>query len=216
MIKHFSCIIKGKIIKGVGILIMKTHLITNQVSRKSPGPGVTVIGVLVALWCIVFAVVNIVFEVTDHFAGGPLAEYTAGITVMNWLVVGFKTLGAAVALLSVTNIPKLHIPALMTVLVWGAFATLGLYALGSVTQALGMIFGFTGTADEINLAGVGYVFMFLLAAAGYGFLAVSYSRRYRTKRRYAVLGVVGAPVVLCFILIVVPMLLFAVGLLPAY
>ncbi|ALC81925.1 MULTISPECIES: hypothetical protein [Bacillus] len=85
-------------------------------SIRSPGPGVTVIGVLMALWCIAFAVVNIVFEVTDHFAGGPLAEYTAGITVMNWLVVGFKALGAAVALLSIANIPKLHLPALMTVL----------------------------------------------------------------------------------------------------
>lgn len=180
------------------------------------GPGVTVIGVLMALWCIAFAVVNIVLEVTDYFAGGPFAEYTAGITVMNWLVVGFKTLGAAVALLPVVNIPKLHLPALMTMLVWGAFATLGLYALGSVTQALGMFSGFAGTADQINLAGVGYVFMFLLAAAGYGFLAVSYSRRYGTRRIYAVLGVVGAPVVLGLILIAVPMLLFTLGLIPAY
>lgn len=185
-------------------------------SIRSPGLGVTVIGVLMALWCTAFAVVNIVFEVTDHFAGGPFAEYTAGISVMNWLVVGFKILGAAVALLSVANIPKLHLPALMTVLVWGAFSTLGLYALGSVTQAAGMIFGFAGTADQIDLAGVGYVFMFLLAAVGYGFLAVSYSRRYGTRRGYAVLGVAGAPVVLALILIVVPMLLAALGLIPAY
>ncbi|MEH7237732.1 hypothetical protein [Bacillus sp. JJ1562] len=195
---------------------MKTHLITSQVSQTSPGPGVTVIGVLMALWCMAFAVVNIVFEVTDYFAGGPLADYTAGITVMNWLVVSFKALGAVVALLSVANIPKLHLPALMTVLLWGAFATLGLYALGSVTQALGMISGFAGTADQINLKGVGYVFMFLLAAVGYGFLAVSYSRRHGTRRGYAVLGVVGAPVVLGLIFIVVPMLLFTLGLLPAY
>ncbi len=185
-------------------------------SRTSPRPGVTVIGVLMALWCIAFAVVNIVFEVTDYFAGGPLAEYTAGITVMNWLVVGFKALGAVVALLSVANIPKLHLPALMTVLLWGTFATLGLYALGSVTQALGMIFGFAGTADQINLKGVGYVFMFLLAAVGYGFLAVSYSRRHSTRRGYVVLGVVGAPVVLGLIFILVPMLLITLGLLPAY
>ncbi|MEI4770871.1 hypothetical protein WAX74_14705 [Psychrobacillus sp. FJAT-51614] len=160
--------------------------------------------------------VNVVFEVTDYFAEGPLAEYAAGITVMNWLVVGFKALGAAVALLSVVNIPKLHLPALMTVLLWGAFATLGLYALGSVTQALGMISGFAGNAGQINLKGVGYVFMFLLAAIGYGFLAVSYSRRHYTRRGYAILGVVGAPVVLSLILIAVPMLLFTLGLIPAY
>lgn len=185
-------------------------------SIRSPGLGVTVIGVLVALWCIAFAVVNIIFEATDHFAGGPLAEYAAGITVMNWLVVGFKTLGAAVALLSVANFPKLHLSALMTVLVWGAFATLGIYALGSIMQAVGMIFGFAGTPDQIDLAGVGYVFMFLLAAAGYGFLAVSYSRRYGSRRGYAVLGVVGAPVVLGLILIAIPRLLVALGLMPAY
>ncbi|MFS0575412.1 hypothetical protein AB1K83_07255 [Sporosarcina sp. 179-K 3D1 HS] len=192
--------------------------LSNDISKsiRSPGPGITVIGVLMALWCIAFAVVNIVFEITDHFAGGPFAEYTTGITVMNWIVVGFKVLGAAVALLSVSNVPKFHLPALMTVLVWGAFATLGLYALGSVTQAVGMIFGVSGKADQINLASVGYVFMFLLAAVGYGFLAVSYSRRYRTRRGYAVLGVIGAPMVLGLILIVVPMLLVALGLIPAY
>ncbi|MEH7226795.1 hypothetical protein V7112_23635 [Bacillus sp. JJ1566] len=185
-------------------------------SIQSPGPAVTLIGVLMAIWCIAFAVVNIVFEVTDHFAGGLLAEYPTGITVMNWLVVGFKALGAVVALWSVANISKLYLQSLMTVLVWGAFATLGLYALGSVIQAMGIISGLTGTADQINLASVGYVFMFLLAAAGYGFLAVSYSRRYGTRRGYAVLGVVGAPVVLGLILIAVPMLLVALGYLPAY
>lgn len=185
-------------------------------SFRSPGLGITVIGVLMALWCIAFAVVNIVYEATDHFAGGPLAEYTAGFTVMNWLVVGFKVLGAVVALLSVSNIPKLHLPALMTMLLWGAFATLSLYVLGSVIQAVGMITGLAGTADQINLASTGYVLMFLLAAAGFGFLAISYSRIYGTRRGYVVLGVVGAPMVLGLILIVVPMLLGILGLLPAY
>lgn len=182
----------------------------------SPGPGVTGIGVLMALWCIAFAIVNIAFEFTDHFTGGPFAEYAAGITVMNWVVIGLKALGAAVALLSVVNIPKLHLPALMTILLWGAFATLGLYALGSVTQAIGIISGFSGTADQINPASVGYVFMFLLAAAGYGVLAVSYSRRHGMRRGYAVLGVIGAPVLLGLILIAIPMLLVALGLMPAY
>ncbi|WP_239433398.1 hypothetical protein [Sporosarcina sp. ACRSL] len=174
------------------------------------------IAILMALWCIAFAVVNIVFEVTDYFSKGPLAEYAAGITVMNWLVVGFKALGAAVALLSVANLPKFHLPSLMTVLLWGAFATLGLYALGSVTQALGMISGFAGTPDQITLKGIGYVLMFVLAAVGYGFLAVSYSRRHGTRRGYAFLGVVGAPVVLGLILIAVPMLLWNLGIMPAY
>ncbi len=117
---------------------------------------------LMALWCIAFALVNVFFEATDHFAGGPAAKYAAGISVMNWLVVGIKLLGAAVALLSVANIPKLQLPALMTVLLWET-TQCSPSVLGSITQALGMITGLTGTADQIDLAGVGYVFMFLMA-----------------------------------------------------
>ncbi|MFC5602771.1 hypothetical protein [Sporosarcina koreensis] len=185
-------------------------------SGRSPRPGITLIGILMTLWCIAFAVVNIIFERTNHFAEGAFAEYAAGITVMNWLVVGLKALGAAVALLSIVRFPKLQLPALMTVLLWGAFATLGLYALGSVAQAVGMLTGISGTADQIDLMGVGYVVMFLFAAAGFGFLAVSYSRRYGTRKGYAILGVVGAPVLLGLILIAIPMLLVALGLMPAY
>jgi hypothetical protein len=175
------------------------------------------IGVLMALWCIAFAVVNIFFEATDHFAEVPLAaDFVAGFTVMNWLVVGFKVLGAAVALLSVVNIPKLHLSSLMTMLLWGAFATLSLYVLGSVIQAVGMITGLAGNINQIDLAGIGYVLMFLLGAVGYGFLAVSYSRRYGIRRGYVVLGIVGAPMLLGLILVAVPILLGTLGLLPAY
>lgn len=178
-----------------------------------PGTGVTVIGRLTALCCIVFAVVNIVFEMTDHFADGPYAEYVSAIAVMNWLVVGLKTLGAVVALSSVANRPRFP-PAPLGVLLWGAFAMLGVYAVGSVVQAVGMASGLAGTADQITMAGVAYVLFFLLLAAGYGVLAISYSRRFRLRKGVAVLGVLGAPVVLGAILLAVPMLLAALGLMP--
>ncbi|MEV0809623.1 hypothetical protein [Micromonospora sp. NPDC050200] len=171
-------------------------------------------GRLVALCCIGFAVVNVVFEMTGHFADGPYAEYVSAITVMNWLVVGLKTMGAAVALLSVAERPRFLSPARLGVLLWGAFATLGVYALGSVVQAVGMASGLTGTADQIDLAGVGYVLFFLLLAVGYGVLAISYSRRFGLRKGVAVLGVLGAPVVLGVILLAVPMLLAALGLMP--
>ena len=61
-------------------------------------------------------------------------------------------------------------------MVWGAFATLGVYALGSVVQAVGMAFGLAGSADQIDLVGVGYVVFFLLNTTGYGVLAISHSR----------------------------------------
>ncbi|HEX5543505.1 MAG TPA: hypothetical protein VFX60_18455 [Micromonospora sp.] len=173
------------------------------------------IGGLVALCCIGFAVVNVVFEMTDRFADGPYAEYASGLAVMNWLVVGLKAMGAAVALLSVAERPRFRSPALLGVLLWGAFATLGVYALGSVVQAVGLALGLSGTADQIDMAGVGYVLFFLLLAAGYGVLAISYSRRFGLRKGVAVLGVLGAPVMLGVILLAVPMLLAVLGLLPA-
>src|SRR5688500_7814150 len=113
-----------------------------------------------ALWCIGFAAVNIVLESTDYLADGEYAEYASAFTVMNWLVVGLKLLGAAVALLSVTNRPPLLPPKLLGILVWSVFATLAVYVLGSMAQALGMLLGLTGSASQIDLAGVAYVIFF--------------------------------------------------------
>ena len=180
-----------------------------------PGIGITATGRLMALCCIGFAVVNIVFETTDHFADGPYAEYSSGIAVMNWLVVGLKAVGAAVALMSVASRPRFLHPELLGVLVWGAFALLALYAVGSLVQAIGMASGLAGSADQIDPAGVAYVLFFLLVAAGFGVLAISYSRRFTLGRRVAVLGALGAPVALGVILLAVPMLLVALGIMPA-
>ncbi|WP_214402400.1 hypothetical protein [Pseudonocardia lacus] len=168
-----------------------------------------------ALCCIGFAVVNIVFELTGHFDGGPYAEYSAGIAVMNWLVVGLKAVGAAVALLSVAGRARFVPPVVLGVLVWGAFAMLAVYALGSVGQAIGMASGLAGSADQIDLAGVAYVLFFLVVATGYGVLALSYTRRYELRKGVVVLGALGAPVALGVILLVVPALLAAAGVMPA-
>ena len=167
-----------------------------------------------ALWCVGFAVVNIVFEITGHFTQGPYADYASGLTVMNWFVVGLKLLGAAVALLSVAKHPRFVSPAVLGVLVWSVFSTLGVYVLGSVLEAILMVFGLTGTTDQVDAASIGYVLLFLLAAAGYGVLAISYSRRHSLGKGFAALGVLGAPVVLGLVLLAVPTLLAAFGLLP--
>ncbi|MEU9508548.1 hypothetical protein AB0D32_20000 [Micromonospora sp. NPDC048170] len=179
-----------------------------------PGTGVVVTARLMALCCIGFAVFNVAFEMTDRFADGPYAEYASAITVMNWLVVGLKTVGAAVALLSVAERPRVLSPALLGVLLWGAFAMLGVYAVGSVAQAVGMVSGLAGTADQIDITGVGYVLFFLVLATGYGALTISYSRRFGLRKGVAVLGVLGAPVVLGVILLAIPALLAAFGLMP--
>ena len=188
---------------------------SSQAAPARAGIGITVTGYLVALSCLGFAVVNVVFELTDHFADGPYAEYSAGIAVMNWLVVGLKVVGATVALLSVASRPRFLPPVFVGVLLWGAFAMLAVYAVGSVVQAIGMASGLTGSADSIDLAGVAYVLFFLLVAAGYGVLAISYSRRFKLRKGVAVVGALGAPVALAVILLAVPMLLTTVGVMPA-
>jgi hypothetical protein len=168
-----------------------------------------------ALWCVGFAVVNIVLESTDYLAESEYADYAAAFTVMNWLVVGLKLLGAAVALLSVTKRPPFLPPRLLGVMVWGVFATLAVYVLGSMAQALGMLLGLRGNASQIDLAGVAYLVFFLTAATGWGVLAVSYSERHAFGWRTAALGALGAPIVLGLVLVALPILLAALGLMPA-
>jgi hypothetical protein len=117
-----------------------------------------------ALWCVGFAVVNIVLESTDYLADSEYADYASAFTVMNWLVVGLKLMGAAVALLSVTKRPPFLHPRLLGVMVWSVFATLTVYVLGGMAQALGMVLGLIGSASQIDLAGVAYLIFFLMAA----------------------------------------------------
>jgi hypothetical protein len=167
-----------------------------------------------ALWCLGFAVVNLVFETTGHFAGGAYGHYASGLSVMNWLAAGLKALGAVVALLSVARRPRLVGPAVVTVLVWAAFATLGVYVLGSVAEAALMGLGLIGGVDQIDTASVAYVLFFLVAAVGYGVLAISYSRRHPHGKGLAILGALGAPAVLGLLLLAMPALLAAFGLLP--
>lgn len=180
-----------------------------------PGRRVTLLARLLALWCVGFALVNVVFEATGHFVDGPLAAYAQGASVMDWVVVGLKLLGAAVALLTVANPRSLVPPALVTVLAWGAFALLGVYALGNVVEAIGMATGLSGDPGQITPRNVAYVLFFLPAAAGYGILAISYSRRVGFRRWYALLGVIGGPLVIALLLLAIPALLASLGILPA-
>jgi len=134
---------------------------------------------------------------------------------MNWLVAGVKVLAAMVALLSVARRrPGRVSSTVVTVLVWAVFATLTVYVLGSVAEAAGMGLGLIGGADQIDTASVAYVLFFLVAAVGFGVLAISYSRRHPTGKGLVILGVLGAPAVLGMLLLAIPALLAAFGLLP--
>jgi len=178
----------------------------------SPGPSVIAIGVLVALWCAGFAAISIWFELTDHFAVGRYADDVSGLSVVNWFVAGLKVVGAAVALLALGRAPRFLAPRVLGTLLWAAFATLAVYVLGSITQAVMLVTG--GDAEQVDAASVGYVLAFLLGASGFGVLAISYARRARLGPRVMLIGVCGAPVVLGGVLVLLPAILKAAGLLP--
>ncbi|MDT0302648.1 hypothetical protein [Streptomonospora wellingtoniae] len=179
-----------------------------------PGRAVTATAVLTALACAGFALVNVVFEATDRFSAGPYADYAAGLAVMNWLVVGLKIVGAGMALLSVAPERRWAPAPLLAVPLWAAFATLGVYGLGSLVQALGLAAGITGSPDRIGAAGAAYVLFFLLSAVGFGTLALSHTRRHRVRARVAVAGSLGAPLVLGGVFMGIPGLLVALGVMP--
>jgi hypothetical protein len=188
-------------------------------ARSEHGAGVTLVAVLVVLCCLGFAGANVVLMFTDRFASQRYLDYVAGypvgFAVMNWLVLLLKAFGAGLAVLSITARSRLIRPPALAVLLWSAFATLALYALGSVVEAIGIVLGLMGSRDQINLGSVGYVLFFLLFAAGFGVLARAYSRRNSLKRRQAFLGVIVGPLALALILFGVPSVLAAFDLLPS-
>jgi hypothetical protein len=179
------------------------------------GAGVVVTGWLVAAWCVAFALANVALEATDRFAHGPYAAYATGLAVMSWIVFALKLVGAGLALSSLRHVPPLP-PRVLSTLLWSATALLGLYALGSVVEAIGMLAGVAGRPDQITVAGVLYVVFFLLGATGYGVLAVSFSHRARVGRGAMLIGLLVAPVALALLLMVIPLLLVATHVMPSY
>jgi len=179
-----------------------------------PGPVVVAIGVLVALWCAGFAAINVWYELTDHFGTGRYADDRAALSVANWLVAVLKLVGVALAVLAVH--PRLVAPRTVGTLLWAAFATVSVYVAGSVVQAFVMVAGIAGDPDQVDAGSVAYALAFLLAATGLGILAISHSRRAGLRTRFKVIGVCGAPLVLGSVLIILPAILRAVGVLSAH
>jgi hypothetical protein len=171
------------------------------------------VGVLVAVWCGVFAAISVWFEVTDKFASGPYAADADALSVVNWYVAVLKLVGVAAAVLAVMEPPRFLRPNTVGVILWAGFATVTVYVAGSLAQAVAMLTGVAGDADRLDLASVGYVLAFLVAAAGFGVLALSYARRAGLGKRQVLLGVCGAPLVLGSVLVALPALLRATGLL---
>jgi hypothetical protein len=182
-----------------------------EASVVAPGRFVVTVGVVVALWCAGFAAVSVWFELTDYFADGRYADDAAAISVVNWFVAVLKLVGVAVALLAVS--PRVVAPRAVGTLLWAAFATLAVYVTGSITPAVLMLTGVAGDADRVDTGSIGYVLAFLLAATGFGILAIWHARRVALGARFKVVGALAAPLVLGGVLVILPALLRAVGLL---
>lgn len=180
-----------------------------------PGRVVTAVGWLSALWCVGFATVNVVLELTGHFAANQYSAYASGLSVMDWLVVVLKLVGAGLALLSISRRQVLPV-GLLGMLLWGGFATLAVYATGNVVEAVGILSGLMEPVQPLRpLWDLGYVSFFAAAATGFGVLAISYARRSGLRRLPITLGVLGAPALIAGVLVVVPLLLTSAGLFPS-
>lgn len=183
------------------------------VSTTAP-TAVRVTAALGALGLVAFAAVNVMFEGTNHFADGPLTDYAAGLSIMNWLVVGLKLLGAVVMMVSVSKRATTLAPNTMTLLLWGAFATFAIYALGTIGEAVVLATGIAGSPDDIDAAAVGYLLGTVFFATCWGVVAISYARRTRWRPVPIVAGVLGAPMLLAGVLVLVPTMLIAFGVMP--
>ena len=76
-----------------------------------------------------------------------------------------------------------------------------------------MLTGVAGDAEQLDASAVGYLLAFLLGATGFGILATSYVRRAELGARVILIGVCGAPAVLGSVLVILPAILRALGLL---
>jgi hypothetical protein len=176
-----------------------------------PSVFVTTVATLVAVWCAAFAAISVWFEVTDKFEAGPFAAEADVLSIVDWYVVVLKLLGVTAAVLSVTAPPRFLRPSTVGIALWAGFATVSVYVAGSLVQAVGMLTGVAGDAERVDLASVGYVLAFLLAAAGFGVLVHSYVERAGLGKREALIGVCAAPLVLGSILVALPAVLRATG-----
>jgi hypothetical protein len=194
-------------------MTLETH--TQAVAGRVP-PASKPIRVLtwsLAFGSIAFAVVNVAFELSGGFEEGPLSEYATGLTIVNWFVAALKVVGAVIALLSVAQHRRTS-ARFVNVLIWGAAGTLVVYSLGNIVQLVGLVMDPTGSG-QVDFAGILYVLGFVVAAAGFAVVAISHSGRSGLGVGPAILGAVGGVVVLAVILIALPALLTALGIMPS-
>lgn len=185
----------------------------------SAGPGVRLVGYATAVWCLGFALANVDDLATGRAPGDPLGDYATGIAAMSVLVLLLKLVGAVVALASVRP-ARGDAHTALAVALWGAFGLLGVYSAGNIAITIVTVTGLVEPSSAWEAAGgvtphaVLYVLFFLVGAAMFGVLTLSYHRRHDVRIASAVTGLLGAPVLLALLLGVAPWALGRLGWLP--
>jgi hypothetical protein len=178
------------------------------------------VGYVAIAWCLSLAAVSVWQLVTELPTGTQIAAYASGLAAMVVVVLLLKVEGALVVFAAVTPLQR-RVPAgVLATCLWGAFALLALYSAGNLVITAGTVTGLFAPSAAWTAAGgvtpkaVLYVAFFLVGAAIFGVLAVSFQRRRRPGWRVVLVGAICAPVVLALLLAVAPALLGRLGLLP--
>ena len=172
----------------------------------------------VATWAVAFAGVNVWLLFGGVAADSPLREVWGAMTVMNLLVIALKGVGAATALASVQPWGERLPRWLLTGSMWGAAGLLLLYAglNFGVMIADGQLTAMTALAGgEFIVPAWAYATFFAVPGILFAAAGRDHQRRSGTSRRWAILGLLGAPLLLGAVLFGMPALLRLAGLLPA-
>ncbi len=207
-----------------------THLITQstkphsirrppdiEAARAAPARWAPTAAWAAVAWAMGFAAVNLWLQ-WNLPPDAEISQYATGFTVLNLFSISLKVFGSGVALAIAypwgRRFPSWMLTtcstgAASTLLFYGTVVTIFLTATGNLT-GVGELAGGAFAAPGFVYAG-----FFLLGGVPFAALAHDIRRRAPVARRWTVLGIAGAPVLLGIVIVGVPTLLRALGLFPA-
>jgi hypothetical protein len=176
-------------------------------------PTIKVTGVVFAAWCVGFAAVNAWQLATGRLPDDEFGDYSTVLTVMSFVVLLLKLIGAGMALASLRSVRHRRVRWLLGAALWAATSTLALYSAGNLIITLGTVTEILEptaaweSAGGVTIRSVAYMLFFLAGAVMSAVLTVSYHRRHGLRWTAVAVGAAGAPVLLGGLLVVLPALL---------
>ena len=180
-------------------------------------PAIKAIAVLVVGWCLGFAAVNGWQLATGRLTDDRFVGYTTALVVTSVLVLLLKLAGAGMALASLRSVHHRGVRWLLGAALWAATSTLALYSAGNLIITFGTVTGLLEptaaweSAGGVTVRAAAYVLFFLVGAAMFAVLTVSYHRRHRLHWTAVAAGFIGPPVLLGGLLVLAPALLKTLG-----